>query len=387
MKNQLDVVQESDSYITIYGMINIILCVVAAFMRVTIFARGILLIATIIAIPFILFTVIGNRMFVISKFQSLLILFFLCSALSSIAFGGFGVNSIKIQIACILVYYYFLNKREEEMLKKALYVVAIFFIYAYFFKFEYYGGGIRRYISLQQGVYLDPNLVGGSFIIPTALSVEKIIDDKSVRKKVMNIVFIILSVYVNILGGSRGTLISMLISAGIVFLLKARYDSKKIIYMFLVLLVLGVLFMRYSYLFPKEILFRFTASSLEQSEGSGRVELLSRAINYMLNDDNIVHFLFGYGLGSAKYIIGKGIHNTAMDYLWGLGISGFVFYLLLHYCIFCKCIKSKSALSIACLISSLIWSMTLSLSNEIMYWINLYCCIVFAQAHYIECKD
>lgn len=365
------------SDITLTGIATIIMSIVAPWSRLKFGEQGVMVFGLLIYMGSFILNINKIKL---ESIQRWTIFLFLCSALSAISYYGFSMEVIKNQFAAALIFLYIINKKEINVLNVVNVIIAAVFVWMYFNLFEYNGGGVRRYIAVQE-LFLDPNIVGVSFIIPTVLSISFISDSNRLLNKIVGIGFLGVTIVAVLLSGSRGVLLALMIASAIYYIkTSGSKNIRRLIYIAIAAVSVIFIFSLFSDLFTDELLSRFTTQDLEDSGGSGREELASRALTYMFEyDANVGNTFFGYGFGTAVDILGKGIHNTALDYLWGMGILGFILYCVVHVKIFKYCWRSGSAVSISCLIGTLMWSLTVSASDVLVYWAVLYACIAYAK--------
>lgn len=371
--------------ITFQGVAILLICGVTPLMRYLIGGRGLLTWALIPAI--ILFLIGFKRVLALKKVQLLVIIisfWLMVSSIYSPEGFDFSIESAKVQICTILIFLFLINTKEEKYLLVLSYASAVFFIYCYFFKSEYRLGGIRKYIYITDSVWLDPNMVIASFIIPAILTVYLLLQKKmNIVLRIALIVFLGFSLYCAFLGGSRGGLIGITVGI-LILLLKEVEIKKKVILPSIVMvfsLIVIILFVRK--FIPQDLLSRMTLESIQRSGGSGRFEIYKRALTEFFSGSNLFRFLFGYGKESCQLVLGTASHNILIDYLWDLGVLGLLFHCCVLLSILKFCIHSSSSVAIASVFGVAIWSLTLSTSNQLIYWVLLYTCIVIANNHKI----
>lgn len=373
---------------SIRDLSTLFICVVAPFSRVLFLARGLQLYALIVSIISLSIYFLLKKSNKISQEYMLVILLALWNALSAITYFGLSIDSIKVQLLVVLLFCVICNNRTTKAISFCMIATAAYFVYCYFFSYEMYGGGIRRYIRIQNQYY-DPNVVAMSFTFPAILMTKSFFNENNVKKKLAIITFIILIFSVSILGGSRGGLITVLAGIFVVAIKNIKMTRKNIFRVFLTVVIVGIFISQWESLFDTNILQRFTVENVKESGGSGRLDLAKGAIEYMLSDtgiSSILHILFGYGFGSASRFFGLETHNTVLDFLWGNGVIGVIFYVYVIYRVFRFCEKSKSDVALAMIVSTVIWGLTLSASDILLYYVSIYLSMCFA-FHYNEKKS
>lgn len=370
---------QQNERITSLGIGVLLICGVTPFMRIVIGESGIL---SFVLIPAILLIGANYKKYChlsFFKIQIMLLSFWLMfSALYSPVASSITLEKSKVQICTIILFLYFLNKKEEKILVILAFFASFVFIYCYFFSSEFYMAGIRKRILWQENTWLDPNIVIASFIIPCLYSVELFINNKSIILKMAIAVFWGLSLYCAFLGASRGGTIAILIGTVVYLVIRLTPSVKHIFSALGAIALIVVIYNIVKKYIPESLLQRMTLANVAETGGSGRIDIYHNYIDSFFSDTNLFRFFFGYGKESCKLYLGKSAHNVFIDYLWDLGIVGLVAYLAVIGSMIKYCIISKSALSISCIIAIIVWSLGISTSDQLLYWVLLYTCIVFA---------
>ncbi len=303
--------------------------------------------------------------------------------IASVLFSPFlnplTLNSSKVQICAILLFSYILNPKEEKIASFASFIGALILLYLYFYSSST-RGGIRTYIELQDGMYLDPNMVSAAFIIPCAYAVHILTTKRRVLLKCGMIVFLALWLYTSFMGGSRSGLLAGIIGIVAFVLAKYKVSAKTMLYA-----MGGVVFAIIVYNAIKDslsldILERMTIGNVIATDGSGRTNIWSSHIDLFLSS-NPFRVLFGYGRESCANVAGISAHNTIIDYMWDLGVIGLLLYVVATVMIVKYCLKSNSSIAISVVISTVLWSVTISASNQLIYWVLLYFAFTVAHNH------
>src|SRR5690606_23104681 len=66
----------------------------------------------------------------------------------------------------------------------------------------------------------------------------------------------------------------------------------------------------------------------ELSSGSGRVDMWSTVINSLYERDDL-SLLMGSGSGSSVMLLGTGVHNEWLEFLYSFGVVGVILYFLM----------------------------------------------------------
>lgn len=367
------------------GIAILLICSVTPFIRVLLGGYGLLTWALVPAVTLLFFSIIkpqsSDLRFSVLQLEVIFITFILMVSVlySPSTEVAFSLESAKVQICTIIIFTYILNKKEENVLILLSFVAAIVFIYCYFFSSDFYMGGIRKYILLQNNVWLDPNMVIASFILPCLWSIQYIISRKKIMIKCLLIMFIALSLYGAYLGSSRGGLAAIIMGTLILICVELKPSGKNLVTTAAIVCVLIIAFFVVRKYIPESLLDRMTFKSVSDSGGSGRFSIYSEYLERFFNESNAMRILFGYGKESCKLYLGKSSHNILIDYIWDLGLVGLFFYIIIMFSILKYTICSKSSLAISCLVATIIWSMTISTNDQLLYWVLLYSSVCLAR--------
>ena len=126
-----------------------------------------------------------------------------------------------------------------------------------------------------------------------------------------------------------------------------------------------------------ELLSRMTLSNITESGGSGRTSIYHDHLIKFFEQPSILRMLFGSGKESCASLLGVASHNTFIDYLWDLGFFGIFIYLIMIIKILKTTWNNSPAFASVCAI--IVWSLSISVSNQLIYWVLLYTCICIAK--------
>lgn len=202
----------------------------------------------------------------------------------------------------------FLNVFDKYTEKFILYIVFFTTILSILAIYIYYVGNIHIY-SLVYGraasILFDPNFFA------TFVAVG-IIGSCYIKNKFYKIISIMIQILAVILSGSRGTLLSLAISAIIFFLIKGKKVSLKTILILLLMLI--VLYIGIGYL-ENIGFFR------EHQGTNGRMEMIEYFVEQIKSRP-----IFGYGYSTAQLLLesnnfkNASSHNSLIDYIIGYGL-------------------------------------------------------------------
>ena len=216
------------------------------------------------------------------------------------------------------------------------------------------------------GYTQDPNYLVG-FVL---FAIIYYINDYLNRKKKISLIFsIVFSLFV-IITGSRGGLISVIISIlYAIFMYFKRNNSSKDLRKLLTIfsLVIFAIFVS-TKLIPDEILSRYSLDTILSSRGTGRYELWGIILNEF-SEFSIINKLFGIGAGTTFTITnGFAAHNIWLDTLVGLGLLGVSVLFLYYFSLFIASMKNGLYILNNVFVGYLIMGISLSLISFKPMW-------------------
>lgn len=203
----------------------------------------------------------------------------------------------------------------------------------------------RSVITANGGLF-DPNYMAADIIIPIGYTYG-VFFNNIVKRKYLNAnlsIFVLLILfYIEILSGSRGGLLAI---ASMIFVitilsLKKREVRRKFI---LIMICIFIIIIAVIQIFPKQMLDRFSLSSLlgKEDAGGGRLVLWIAALEGIKNN-----FIFGYGAGGGIPVVGmyygvnRAVHNLYLSSILQFGIVSSLLYICIYK-------GTKKALKLKC---------------------------------------
>ena len=182
------------------------------------------------------------------------------------------------------------------------------------------------------GTATDPNEFASVFIVPLSLLVYEMFSAKKKMNRAILAIVMLVSVYSVLMSGSRGALISIIVTMLFAYCSNKKMNLKTIMYSALFVVIVIVVTMQFIIpLIPEDVLMRLSYKALIEDGGSGRSDLWIDAIHKIWNGSPI-RMIFGYGqYGLTVGTIGatQTMHNQLLQQLSNYGIVGLVLYCVL----------------------------------------------------------
>jgi O-antigen ligase len=277
------------------------------------------------------------------------------------------------------------NKKDMDQLLTFFQFAAGIFSLIIVVQGETFGSFSRATLSIG-GTMEDPNNMAAMLLIPTIISVWKILNNEgiklfSTRIVLLNFVLLGLPVTAMLMLGSRGALISAM--AGTLFLLlfnnqysQGSQTSFKTLTIFKTLIIIAAVIVIVIPYIDADILQRLTISRMEEDKGSNRLVIWGMAISEFFKAP-----LFGIGLGSFQAITQKGVHNQFLIVLVETGIVGFILFTGSLVILLRKTLKNKLGLLAAVLIATMVVIFFLDSYNKKFLWNAVLISIIILRYH------
>lgn len=237
------------------------------------------------------------------------------------------------------------TKKSRILAEKAFLISGlVYFAFALFFTVDQIYTG-RKIITFGTYGSVDPNEWCAYLIVPIVVVTSRLYEDRSIYKKIFYIVYILLTLYLALMEGSRGGLLAILVTLLFVICKRTQLRTQTIFGGLFLLVTL--FFVTYNFILPKipaSVLSRFTVQGITAYGGAGGRGELWKEIIVFLND-HIGRLIAGNGLYGAKsvpYVT----HNQYLQILLDTGIIGLVLYIVLLIRIY-KNAKNKGLLETA----------------------------------------
>ena len=356
--------------------------------------RGLAALIIVIATPFIRFWMFGNSVLTIAMFFIVPLLALSCffkskehpqemypftwgiiaisvlytlSALYAVFDYHMTFTTEKVQIFTIIIYLCTWNKTETWLSIFITYLVSFFFIDFYINNPVFFDGD-RAYVPLNDDSYLDPNMVGATFIIPGIYSGIVLLEKNKWWYKALHAVILIAILYGSFIGGSRSCMMAMLFG-----LIVYEWKNISASTIFKSLIAIGAFFLVIYPIFknvlPASFIERWTIDSVAESGGSHRTDLWIDYTERWFNEGNIATILFGYGKETCVTYFGKAAHQTFLEYLWSIGIVGLCLFIYILKKMYKFLNATKSSFAIAVFFATILWSCTITANNQLVFWV------------------
>lgn len=217
----------------------------------------------------------------------------------------------------------------------------------------------------------DPNYFVGFFVFPICVTLKKVIKS---RFRILYGILLCLSLYCIFQTGSRGGLLSIMVTIAAFGLIYPEKAGNKVL-----ILLAGCLFLLFAWFIaepflPDNIISRMTIENVVETGGTGRWEIwhtMLREIRYSQNK-----FLLGRGFDTMNKIFMDGkwtsavAHNQILQVLYNQGILGLIAFLTLTMGCFLRCLRERKTVSIT-IIGMLALSVSLSFNQTTRTFWNL----------------
>lgn len=199
--------------------------------------------------------------------------------------------------------------------------------------------------------------------------------------RLISIGFLVISLILIFLAGSRSSLVGVLGAMAVLVLLSFKGNAIKTTILAVFLVVPLIIIYNYAVNSDLYLLQRFSVESVVDSGGSGRTDLIKRIFTEIMPN----YFLFGVGIGGVNIMaagIPKPCHNILIDPLSQIGVIGVVLYWMMIIPIIAKSIKliqfnKTMSLPIALFFACLINGIGETIFYEKFFWNAITLCTLF----------
>lgn len=208
----------------------------------------------------------------------------------------------------------------------------------------------------------DPNFIGLPIVLGTTFLLDDILHSSKKLLAVLYSVGFLVCVLAIVQTSSRGNLLGLAISTGLVVFnyLKDNRKSKKT-YFIIALVMIAIAYMMQKLMAGFEDNF---ARMTDVGEGAdnNRFYLWNHSIEMFLNN-----IMFGAGLGAVAQTYGHASHNTYLELLSETGIIGFIIYVTFFYKMFKKARNHSAVMTVALFTMFILIGFLNSLDNRCVW--------------------
>lgn len=227
---------------------------------------------------------------------------------------------------------------------------------------------INRTTVIINGVYQDPNYLSGFLLFGAVYYLKEYFD----TKKIINLLSVVLMIITVIRTGSRGGLIALagaLIIYTITWMFRERVYSRfiKIVIAVLVAgIITGTIIINY---IPSSVLNRYSIDFTIEDQGAERFTIWNNII-IVYNSASITNKIFGFGSGTIREqnIYHKVAHNTWLESLIEIGVLGTIILSLIYILFMRRALRLKEDVLLAVLVGYFILGLSISAYSYKPIW-------------------
>ena len=222
------------------------------------------------------------------------------------------------------------------------------------------------------GTTSDPNYFTGFFLLPMAVAMKKIRENKIYT--VVCAVMLALGAYMVFTSGSRGGLFGLAVMIMSYVFINAKGAKQRIIGICTAIGMAVILWTIVIPLLPDDVSARFSIKELIESHGTGRGDIWLSMLDTIKRSSR--ELLYGRGIFAYHEMMLDGrlvqvvAHNQLIQLLYNQGIPGFVTFTLMSLAAVLRNIKKRGYIS-AAMLGILALSMTLTINTSIKAYWNL----------------
>ena len=242
------------------------------------------------------------------------------------------IGLVEIFIVAVLVINgkYFINGKKK-IYNSFVIAGIVYIIFAQFFTIDQIYTG-RKMITFGNFGSMDPNEWCSYMIIPIAIVVARLFDEKRIYLKAIYTIYVILTIYCALLEGSRGGMLALLITILIIVKNKTKLKATTLVGGVLFCFLLVFVVWKYILpLVPETVLNRYTIEGMTAYGGAGgRGSIWTEILEFLWNHP--LKLLVGnglYGAMSVSYVA----HDQFLQVLLDTGVIGLILYLNLLICL------------------------------------------------------
>lgn len=160
------------------------------------------------------------------------------------------------------------------------------------------------------------------------------------KKWAMSVICIVLPLV--LLGAKRGAIVCFFFGVFLYAIFYLRSDKHHLRNYLVCLIILSLLLTLSLYLYNTDPYLQLRVEETLDGNTSSRDYLLNKLILHWKNDNDIVHYLFGFGFCATMKVAGNYAHNDWAEFLFDMGILGFFLYFIFYVLLFRQIKKCNS---------------------------------------------
>lgn len=224
------------------------------------------------------------------------------------------------------------------------------------------------------GTPTDPNEFAGLFCATISLTIIIIMNIKKRVIQALMVFAVCIEIYAVLMTGSRGALLSVIISIFLTLFFLRQFSFKLLIFLVVATTLIGFIFINWVLpSLPMQIMERFSLEALVNDQGSGRLGIWSDALHQFYNNSSL-KLLFGYGAGgitAGTTIVSTTMHNQFIQNLVNYGLLGFSLYMVFLVRVF-NIFRRQNREYLGAFLGMLAMSMTITMGPSYKpFWILL----------------
>ena len=239
------------------------------------------------------------------------------------------------------------------------------------------------------GQECDPNYYVGFFIFPLTVTMKKICTSKY---RLLYTAIAFLAMYAIFLSGSRGGLLSILVTITAFAVIYPEKGINKIMILVCMMLSVFVLWLVIKPFLPDTVINRMSVEAVVETGGTNRTEIWASMLNEIKNSSR--DFIFGRGIGVRHPMTFSGTkafvfaHNHMIQALYDQGIVGVIAFVMVVFSCCIRCIEKRKCVAIA-LLGMMALSLSLSYNPSIKFFWNMipYAAFAFPDAKTGDSKN
>ena len=265
-------------------------------------------------------------------------------------------------ISLVLMYYMYslrgINDREFSLLKYSMIISSVVLV---FFLAPNLAVSYSRGTLTSSAGSADSNSLAANMLFGLLCSADEIVNGKKFVTKIVNSIFALLIVIGIFFTGSRGALLTGVLSIATYFLMYCARRGIRIKDVILTSLIVVVSFQLIKSNVSTTVLSRLSLSSIQMDSGSGRFEIWS----YLLKEStrNPISLVFGHGYATAL-----AAHNVFIEYLYSTGIVGLSILIYFIFSQFKRSYRKNDILAISLLVINVFTCLSIGFLLNKGFW-------------------